>query len=217
MEGVTQVEVNEQIGNSFAKLLRAFLRQDPDNIMVGEIRDADTASIAIRAALTGHTVLSTLHTTDSTSVVARLVDMGVEASLISATLRCVIAQRLVRKLCEKCRCPRPAAPHVMREFALSPESGVELFHGRGCAECHYTGFHGRIPLVELWIPDREELMLINRRCDKQNLRTFIFKRNGRLTLVEDGMRRARQGETTLEEILRVVPSEQIVEVRERSP
>lgn len=207
--GITQTEVNETIGNTFARLLRAFLRQDPDNIMVGEIRDLETATISMRAALTGHTVLSTLHTNDATSAVTRLIDMGVEPTLISTTLRCVLAQRLVRHNCRHCRtyCHPPA--RLLEEFGIPVDNNIAFSQGKGCQECHYTGFSGRLPIVELWIPSRDELLMINRLPDNLGLRNTVFSHPGRLTMIEEGLRLVQAGETTLEELLRVVPYEQI--------
>jgi type II secretory ATPase GspE/PulE/Tfp pilus assembly ATPase PilB-like protein len=215
IDGITQTEVNEAIGNSFARLLRSFLRQDPDNIMVGEIRDPETASIALRAALTGHTVLSTLHTNDATSAVARLIDLGVEPGLISDTLRCVLAQRLVRRVCAGCRVPYAPTAALLQEFGINPEGRLEFVHGAGCPACHYTGFSGRLPINELWIPTREELLQLNRRLDNLSLRSLVFSGTARLTMMDDGFRRVQAGETTLEELMRAVPYEQIEAGRER--
>lgn len=215
IEGITQTEVNEVIGNTFARMLRAFLRQDPDNVMVGEIRDLETATIAMRAALTGHTVLSTLHTNDATSAVTRLIDMGVEPGLISTTLRCVIAQRLVRCICSSCKISYVPPLEMQQEFGILPEHTTSFFKGKGCPTCHYTGYSGRRPIIELWIPGREELLLLNRRPDNLSLRKTIFSGAERLTMVEDGFRRVLAGETTLEELMRTVPYEQIEEGREK--
>jgi len=215
IDGITQTEINEIIGNSFARLLRAFLRQDPDNIMVGEIRDLETASISMRAALTGHTVFSTLHTNDATSAVTRLIDMGVDPSLLAATLRCVLAQRLVRKICRKCMVRYTPSPQLLAEFGVPLYSGTEFFHGKGCAACNFTGFSGRLPIAELWIPTRDELPIFNRRPDNSALRSVVFAQTDRLTMIEDGFRRVQAGETTLEELLRVVPFEQIEAGREK--
>jgi len=215
IDGITQTEVNEAIGNTFARMLRSFLRQDPDNIMVGEIRDPETATMAMRAALTGHTVLSTLHTNDATSAVTRLIDMGVEPSLISDTLRCVLAQRLVRRVCAECRIPYTPRAAFLEEFGIAPESRLEFVHGAGCPTCHYTGFSGRLPIVELWIPSREELLQLNRRPDNVSLRGLVFSGSTRLTMIDDGLRRVQAGETTLEELMRAVPYEQIEAGRER--
>jgi type IV pilus assembly protein PilB len=214
IEGITQTEVNEVIGNTFSRMLRAFLRQDPDNIMVGEIRDLDTAIISMRAALTGHTVLSTLHTNDSTSAVTRLIDMGVEPSLLSATLRCVMAQRLVRRVCTACKHPYSPAEQLLEEFGIPATSSITFMKGKGCPECHYTGFSGRLPIVELWIPTWEELLLLNRSPDNLTLRSVVFAQTDRKTMIEDGIRRVQDGETTLDELLRTVPYEQIEAGRE---
>jgi type IV pilus assembly protein PilB len=213
--GITQTEVNEIIGNTFARLLRAFLRQDPDNIMVGEIRDLETATISMRAALTGHTVFSTLHTNDATSAVTRLIDMGVEPSLLSATLRCVLAQRLVRRICNNCKAPYAPPDVLLEEFGIPTDNHIEFALGKGCPACHYTGFSGRLPIVELWIPTREELLMLNRCPDNQSLRTTVFSVAGRQSMIEDGFRRVQEGETTLEELLRTVPYEQIETGRDR--
>lgn len=219
VDGITQTEVNEVIGNTFARLLRAFLRQDPDNIMVGEIRDLETANISMRAALTGHTVLSTVHTNDSTSAVTRLIDMGVEPSLLSATLRCVLAQRLVRRICTDCKIPYSPPKKLLEEFGIPPGSNMKFVQGKGCPSCNYTGYSGRLPIVELWIPTREELLLINRRPDNLSLRSIVFSvlHSGadRLTMIDDGFRLVQAGATTLEELLRTVPYEQIEAGREK--
>ncbi len=215
IEGITQTEVNEIIGNTFARLLRAFLRQDPDNIMVGEIRDLETATISMRAALTGHTVLSTLHTNDATSAVTRLIDMGVEPSLISATLRCALAQRLVRRICGECKVSYAPPEKLLAEFGIPSQSCMEFVQGKGCPVCHYSGFSGRLPIVELWIPTREELLIINRKPDNLSLRNVVFSGTERMTMIDNGFRRVQAGETTLEELLRTVPYEQIEAGREK--
>ena len=215
MDGVTQTEVNDMIGNSFARLLRAFLRQDPDIIMVGEIRDLETANISMRAAMTGHTVLSTMHTNDATSAVTRLIDMGAEPSVISATLRGVLAQRLVRRICPACKAPYQPSAALLREFSIPEEHGLEFFQGRGCPVCNYTGFKGRLPIVELWVPTRDELLLLNHRPDNLALRNVVFAAVQRSTIFDNGFRLVQAGLTTLEELIRTVPYEQIEIGRER--
>jgi type II secretory ATPase GspE/PulE/Tfp pilus assembly ATPase PilB-like protein len=214
IDGISQSMVNEAIGNTFATYLRAFLRQDPDHIMVGEIRDLETASIAMRASLTGHTVLSTLHTNDATSAATRLFDMGIDPTMVSATLRCAIAQRLVRNICAHCRAPYVPATAVLQEFA-APAS-VTFLHGKGCAHCNFSGFSGRLPIVEMWAPSRDETLLINRRADNGTLREAVFLHGRRRTMLEDGLGRVRDGLTTLEELLRMVPYEQIEEFRKKN-
>lgn len=211
LDGVRQSEVNEAIGNTFTSLLRTFMRQDPDNIMIGEIRDGETASLAVRAALTGHTILSSLQTSDATSAVTRLIDMGVEPNFIASTLRCVIAQRLVRITCECCKEPYEPTEKNLQCFAFPDNDRPEFFRGRGCPACNFSGFNGRRPIVELWIPNSEELVLINMRPDSQKLRREIFCNGKRQTMLDDGLNRIRRGETTLEELLRVVPYSQITE------
>lgn len=213
IDGVNQSEVNEAIGNTFATFLRAFLRQDPDNIMVGEIRDLETASVSIRAAMTGHTVLSTLHTNDSTSTAPRLIDMGVDPTLVSSTLRCVLAQRLARKICPLCQESYQPDLSVLEEFLIDSNQSFHFHRGKGCAHCNFTGFSGRIPIVELWVPSREDLLLINKGSDNVALREEAFIKTSKITMLEDGLIRVRLGETTLEELLRIVPYEQIVEFR----
>jgi type IV pilus assembly protein PilB len=214
INGITQTEVNDQIGNTFSRLLRAFLRQDPDNIMIGEIRDTETANIAIKAALTGHTVLSTLHTNDATSAITRLLDMGLEPSLLVATLRGVLAQRLVRCNCKECLEPYSPSELAEREFApiMSEYEGI-FYHGVGCAACNFTGYKGRLPIAELWLPAHEELMIISHISQAGNLREKVFGGNKRVTMIQDGLRLVKEGQTTLEELIRVVPSEQFNEWR----
>jgi type IV pilus assembly protein PilB len=214
IEGITQTEVNEIIGNTFAHLLRAFLRQDPDNIMVGEIRDLETATIAMRAALTGHTVFSTLHTNDATSSVTRMIDMGVEPNLISDTLRCSMAQRLVRRICTNCKVSYSPSEKLLEEFGIPTSNTMDFVQGKGCSVCHHTGFKGRLPIIELWIPTREELLLINRRPDNLTLRNVVFSVPERMTMIDSGFRRVQSGETTLEELMRTVPYDQIEAGRE---
>jgi len=215
MDGVSQSEVNEVVGNTFANLLRSFLRQDPDNIMVGEIRDSETASIAIRAALTGHTVLSTLHTNDSTSAVIRLMDMGLETSLISSTLRCVLSQRLVRTVCIHCKIQRTPPEHILQEFLLPAALYREFTYGHGCARCNYTGYSRRQPIMEIWVPTREEIIQMSKRSDNLTLREMAFDQGKQPTMLEDGLARILRGETTFDELLRVVPYEQIAEFHAR--
>jgi type IV pilus assembly protein PilB len=214
LEGVTQTEVNEILGNTFAKMLHTFLRQDPDNILVGEIRDSETARIALYAALTGHTVLSALSTNDSTSVVTRLIDLGIEASIVSSTLRCVLAQRMVRLICNECAVLDTPSPKMLGIFGFPSTPRLILKKGKGCAVCNHTGYSGRRPIIELWLPTREELKL-NRKSDISTLRQRVFGHGKRATLLEDGFRKVLAGETTLDELLRVVPPDQIESDRDR--
>lgn len=211
LDGVRQTEVNEAIGNTFTSLLRTFMRQDPDNIMIGEIRDVETAVLSVRAALTGHTILSSLQTNDSTSAVTRLIDMGIEPNFIASTLRGVIAQRLVRITCESCKESYEPSEKNLKSFVFTDGEQPDFVRGKGCPACNFTGFNGRRPIVELWIPSPDELLFINMRPDCQKLRNQIFGASRRLSMLDDGLSRVRRGETTLEELLRVVPYTQVAE------
>ena len=203
LAGVAQIPVRPTRNFTFANGLRAILRQDPDVIMVGEIRDSETAEIAIRAALTGHQVFSTLHTNDSTGAVTRLVDMGVEAFLISSSLEGVLAQRLVRKICPLCKVESPVAKAVSDKLHAMGASRVEgtFYHGNGCEECRGTGYKGRIGIFELLAigPELRELILQKR----SNAELKTVAQRTMITMHEDAMLKASQGITSLEEILRV--------------
>jgi general secretion pathway protein E len=195
MDGINQIHVNPQIGLTFAAGLRHIVRQDPDVIMVGEIRDRETADTAIRAALTGHLVFSTLHTNDAPSAITRLTDMGVENYLITSSLVAVLAQRLVRVICKHCK--QPAGP------ALSPEGDtVDAFRGAGCPECHGTGYSTRVGIFEMMDLDDEMRKLIMRNADASVL-TEAARRNGMQNLREDGWKKIRDGVTTVDEVMRV--------------
>jgi len=197
-----QLQVNEKIGLTFAAALRSLLRQDPDIIMVGEIRDAETAHIAVQAALTGHLVLSTLHTNDAPSSVTRLVDIGIEPYLIAASLNAVLAQRLVRKICPACKQPF----HVPDKLkALLDRAGLrpdEVFHGAGCNCCRGSGYSGRIGIYELLIVDDRMRELITADASITAMRK-AFTESGADTLFDDGMKKVKAGLTTIEEVLRV--------------
>ena len=195
MDGINQIHVNPQIGLTFAAGLRHIVRQDPDVIMVGEIRDRETADIAIRAALTGHLVFSTLHTNDAPSAITRLTDMGVENYLITSSLVAVLAQRLVRVICPHCKVP--AGP------AMSPEGEtVETFRGAGCPECNGTGYSGRMGIFEMMDVDDEIRKLIMNNEDASVL-TRAARRHGMRNLREDGWKKIREGVTTVQEAMRV--------------
>lgn len=203
MEGIIQVPVNENIGLTFAKVLRAFLRQDPDRIMVGETRDLETAQIAIQASLTGHLVFTTLHTNDAPGAVTRLVDMGVEPFLLSASLEGVLGQRLIRKVCPSCRTAYEPTEMVLAQLGLSPhEIGDRAFYyGKGCDVCNNTGYKGRkgiYELLHLTDPLRE---MINDRAPSVVLKQKAIEL-GMTTLREDGLRSIYEGETTIEEVLK---------------
>jgi type II secretory ATPase GspE/PulE/Tfp pilus assembly ATPase PilB-like protein len=203
LAGVAQIPVRPTRNFTFANGLRAILRQDPDVIMVGEIRDSETAEIAIRAALTGHQVFSTLHTNDSTGAVTRLVDMGVEAFLISSSLEGVLAQRLLRKICPLCKEESPVAKSVSDKLHAMGARRVEgiFYHGKGCEECRGTGYRGRIGIFELLAigPELRELILQKR----SNVELKAVAQKTMITMHEDAMLKASRGITSLEEILRV--------------
>ncbi|GMU35069.1 MAG: Flp pilus assembly complex ATPase component TadA [Planctomycetia bacterium] len=199
---INQFQVNEKIGLKFATVLRALLRQDPDVIMVGEIRDDDTARTAVQAALTGHMVLSTLHTNDAVSAITRLHNIGVEGYLIAAALEAVLAQRLVRKICPSCKEPQEPTPntrHAMQKLGYDVES---LMVGKGCAKCHGTGYSGRVGIHELFIPDDALRQAISDGAPLQELRKVALSAK-MCTLYEDGMLKAKAGITTVEEVFRV--------------
>lgn len=199
---VNQVQVNPKAGVTFANGLRSILRQDPDILMVGEIRDVETATIAIQAALTGHLVFSTLHINDSMGAVARLVDMGIEPFLIASALIVVVAQRLVRKVCSRCKEPYSPTPDLLESLGLREQTDVTFVRGIGCQDCHRTGYAGRTGIYELMTVDEAMRNLIVTKASSQKMRNQAVK-SGFMRLREEGLSVARKGITTLEEILRV--------------
>jgi general secretion pathway protein E len=202
LKGVNQIPVKPKIGLSFANGLRHIVRQDPDVIMVGEIRDLETAEIAIQAALTGHLVFSTLHTNDAPGAVTRLQDMGCEPYLVSSVLSGVLAQRLLRCICRGCRAPAHADPADLLAMGISESPDVQFYRGKGCDECRGTGYRGRVGIYELFGITEEVRGLIVRKVPAGELRRHAVER-GMLTLREDGWVKACAGITTVEEILRV--------------
>jgi general secretion pathway protein E len=205
MAGINQIQVKPQIDLTFANALRSIVRQDPDVIMIGEIRDLETAQIAVQSALTGHLVLSTVHTNDAASTVNRLLDMGVEDYLLTSTVIGILAQRLVRTLCPACKTSYIALPEVVAELGLhkfAPPGDITLYHAKGCKECAQTGFIGRISIMEM-LPMSDPLRThIMRHANSAELRVEAIK-EGMVTMYEDGMRKALNGVTTFEEVLRV--------------
>jgi general secretion pathway protein E len=205
LDGVNQVQVKPQIGLSFARALRSLLRQDPDVMMIGEIRDLETAEISVQAALTGHKVLSTLHTNNAASTVTRLLDMGVEDYLLVSTLNGVVAQRLVRRLCPDCREPRPVLPELAGEIGLDDkfqDAPPLLFAAKGCESCGGTGYRGRTGIIEvLKMTDEVRRAVVQRAVAQEIQRCAVAA--GMRTMFEDGLRKAATGVTTLEEVLRV--------------
>ena len=200
LELIRQCQVSPKIGLTFANGLRSILRQDPDIVMVGEIRDVETAEIAIHAALTGQLVFSTLHTNDAPTAVTRLVDMGIEPFLISSSVIGVLAQRLVRVICAKCKFSYTPSPELLEEFHL--KSGTVLYRGKGCSSCKNTGYRGRIGIFQLMLMHSEVRELVLKNSSADQIRKAALT-SGMITLRDDGLDKARQGITTLEEVLRV--------------
>jgi len=197
IDGANQVQEQSNIGLTFARGLRTFLRQDPDIIMVGEIRDNETAEMSIRSALVGRLVLSTLHTNDSVGAVARLVDLGVEPFLVSSTLIMVIAQRLVRKLCPDCRVPVKPDKEILAKYNLA---GFKLYGPKGCSACQERGFKGRVPIFEIMITDQEIQELIAKRSDSSVIKSALLKKGMKL-LRDDAIDKVKDGLTSLDEAL----------------
>lgn len=206
LAGINQVQVKQQIGLGFADALRSLLRHDPDILMIGEIRDFETAQIAVQAALTGHLILSTLHTNDAPSAVTRLLDMGLQDYLLSSTLNGVVAQRLVRRLCPQCRDayePSPALAARLGLAKLANGAPLRLWHPRGCAACRQTGYSGRSALLEIVVVDEPIRQAILRRPDSGAVRALAIA-GGMETMATHGLRKALAGVTSLEEVMRVV-------------
>jgi len=204
MSGINQVQVRADIGMTFSAALRAILRQAPNIIMIGEIRDMETAEIAVNASLTGHLVFSTLHTNDAPSAVTRLIDIGVKPFLVASSTRAIIAQRLVRKICDKCKQPYETKESELRLLGPAAQqlAAAELVHGAGCAECKFTGYRGRIGLFEVFLINDEVRNLIFEQVSSTELR-IKARELGMRTLREDGIRKVVAGMTTLSEVLRV--------------
>ncbi|MGH9341384.1 MAG: type II secretion system ATPase GspE [Acidobacteriota bacterium] len=202
INGINQIHVNPQIGLSFAAGLRSIVRQDPDVIMVGEMRDLETAEIGIRAALTGHLVFSTLHTNDAPSAIARLVDMGAEDYLLASSILGVLAQRLVRVICSHCKEEEPIERAFLEQIEFPMDGEVKVYHGRGCKECGNTGFHGRLGIFELMLMDDDIRRLTITSADASQLRKTAVQ-NGMITLRQDGLYKVKKGLTTVSELLRV--------------
>lgn len=202
LSGINQMQVNDKIGFTFATGLRSILRQDPDIIMVGEIRDIETAQMATQASLTGHLVFSTIHTNDSASTIARLIDMGVEDYLVASTVRCILAQRLVRQICPNCK--NEYTPHAfeLKAAGLTLEPGSKFYKGQGCEECNYSGYRGRLGIYELMIITPEIEQMVTQRKNASEIKKMACAQ-GMFTLRQDGFRKVQRGLTTIEEVLRV--------------
>jgi len=204
LPGINQVQMKAEIGLNFAASLRSFLRQDPDIIMVGEIRDYETAEIAIKAALTGHLVLSTLHTNDAPSTISRLLNMGVEPFLVAASTNVIVAQRLARRVCQQCKEPAPVPPQVLVNLGFGPEEAKTIvpLKGKGCMTCSETGYKGRVALYECLVIKENIKEAILQGASVIELRE-IGRKNGMKTLREAGLQKLREGMTSLEEVMRV--------------
>jgi type II secretory ATPase GspE/PulE/Tfp pilus assembly ATPase PilB-like protein len=205
MEGINQIQVHPEIDLTFANVLRHILRHDPDIILIGEIRDSETADIAVRASLTGHLVFSTLHTNDAPSSIMRLVDMGVEPYLVASCLEGVVAQRLVRRICAACKEPLPPDDTILEEVGKQwPDrlAGAQFFTGRGCPECNFTGYRGRIALLEIMMMNDEIRTMVTHQRPSGEIKKAALA-NGMTTLRRDGWSRVLEGITSVDEVVRV--------------
>src|SRR5438034_970436 len=204
MTGINQVPVNPEIGMTFPAALRSILRQAPNIIMIGEIRDLETASIATNASLTGHLVFSTLHTNDAPSAIARLIDIGVQPFLVASSLRAIMAQRLVRRVCSNCKQPAELTESEMRALRIDPGQlrDAQVMHGKGCEQCRGTGYKGRTGIFEIFVIDDEVRHLINKRSSSFVLRQRA-RELGMRTLREDGVRKVLAGITSADEVISV--------------
>jgi type IV pilus assembly protein PilB len=205
LSAANQVQVHDKIGMSFSAALRALLRQDPDVVMLGEIRDPETARIAVQASLTGHLVLSTLHTNDAPSSITRLINIGVEPYLISAAVHAILAQRLVRKVCQHCKDVFQPSDEMKEFLALQGFADATFYKGKGCDRCRKTGYSGRLGIYELLVMDDNLRDLVTANPDVTHLRKLCRER-GLVTLREDGFQKVMKGLTTVDEILRVTES-----------
>jgi len=205
LTGITQVPVHRQAGVTFGAALRSILRQDPDVMMIGEMRDAETAEIAVQAAMTGHLVFSTLHTNDAIGAIARLMDLGVPEFLVSATVEGILAQRLVRRICDDCRSAYSPPPELVAQLSTKPVGRIALQRGLGCVACRGTGFRGRVGLFELVVLSDDLKDAITRRAGRAELRA-IAEASGMIALRTDGWRKVEAGLTTVDEVIRVVQS-----------
>jgi type IV pilus assembly protein PilB len=203
LKGINQVQMNEDVGLNFAMALRAYLRQDPDIIMVGEIRDKETSEIAIRAALTGHLVLSTVHTNDAPSTINRLVDMGTEPYMLSTSLICVCSQRLIRKICKNCKTPVSISREALEDAGVDPDrfSSTTFYEGTGCPQCNNTGYKGRIGIYEVMTVDEEMRALIENDANSIEIEKTALAR-GMINLREAALRKLEMGLTTFQEVVR---------------
>lgn len=201
LANITQANVDGKFGITFASALRSILRQDPDVILVGEIRDTETAQLAIRAALTGHLVFSTLHTNDAAGAITRLLNLGVEAFLISSSLLCVLAQRLVRVVCPECKSSYRPSENLLKDLNLEKEEKMIFYRGKGCPACDNTGYKGRVGIYELLVPNKEVFEMIMTKASAEQIKEMVSK-TGTKTLGDDGLGKVSEGVTTIEEVLK---------------
>jgi type IV pilus assembly protein PilB len=203
LDGIVQCQVNEDIGVTYANLLRSILRQDPDTILVGEVRDLETAQIAVEAALTGHLVFSTLHTNDAPSAITRLLDLGVEPFLICASMEAIIAQRLVRRICTKCKEEIAPTEEMLMELGLTPRDvrGKKFCWGKGCSNCNNTGYRGRMAIFEMMLVTDRIKELVMKQASTEQIR-HVAREQGMRTLRESGLLAIFDGHTTIEEVVR---------------
>lgn len=206
LAGIRQIQVDEKVGLTFAGGLRSILRQDPNIIMVGEVRDLETAEITIQAALTGHLVFSTLHTNDAPSAITRLIDMGVEPFLVSSSVIGVLAQRLVRRICDACKKEHTPTQEELKDIGLLGDNKIKFYKGEGCPKCMNSGYKGRVSIYELMIPDEKIHNAIVAKAPAEEIRKFA-RAAGMITLMEDGIEKVKAGMTTVEEVLRVTREE----------
>jgi type IV pilus assembly protein PilB len=208
LPGITQVSVKPQIGFTFEVALRAFLRQDPDIILVGEMRDFETAAIAVKAALTGHLVLSTVHTNDAPSTVVRLVDMGIEPYLVASAVKLVIAQRLIRRLCPECKQEVPVSPEEQENLHESTLAAIQkTYRGAGCDNCSKSGFRGRVPVFEVMPIKSKELKRVITEGGTEVMVGQVARREGMSTLRDEAMTYVNEGTTSLEEAMEIIVSD----------
>jgi len=212
-EQLSQSQVNDLVGNTFASYLRAFLRHDPEVIMIGEIRDQQTAEMAFRAAQTGHMLISTLHTNNAVGIVPRLLDLNIDPGLMASSLNGVVNQRLVRQVCPHCRDEYQPAPEILREFFTgAPPPEIKFWKGRGCRVCRLSGFAGRLIVAELWMPSQHDRILLAKRAHFNEVRTSA--ESSTVSMAEDIKEKLLAGRTNLEEVLRVLPYEVIYKLRQ---
>jgi type IV pilus assembly protein PilB len=211
-EQFSQSQVNDLVGNTFASYLRAFLRHDPEVIMIGEIRDQATAEMAFRAAQTGHMLISTLHTNNAVGVVPRLLDLAIDPALMASSLNGVVNQRLVRRVCGHCKDEYAPSPEILREFFTGAQPPITFWKGRGCNRCGLTGYAGRMTIAELWVPSQHDRILMAKRAHFNEIRASA--ESSTFSMADDAKERLLAGETTPEELLRVLPYEVIYKLRQ---